>query len=518
MRRNEPYCVEYQNLRNTIYGARQFKTISDPFAGGASGTHPFPQLFVGNSVNVVGQSAGIKTATVTSTTWTLGSNNAATAGGIWHFMDFYTSWMAFNGASTVMKSLWDASIQVQSTVTINTGAAYNESQPFWGGFNPSNFFSLADWPTFLATYNANIPTEIAALNINGAADMNWVWWGTVGGGDLKWLFSLPIMKFASGEAVPDMGYGADYMTSSELTDYDNYYIFDLMKRNEFGMRPMPWQGKVTGMKQLGKYMMVYGALANAYAGGGVQQPGGIAAMFPQENFWGLDYVKGLPLGVGIAGRGAFAGDNETHLIWDELDNLWLIDANLGAKRLDYSEFISTLSGEPLITYDPHEKEFYITDGTNTFMLSENGLCKAPWHPTTLAIAQGGLVGIAYAEAETPTAVSIVTDKITSESGEQSVLEWIQISGLNKNDSTNWQVYVDWRTDIKETWTRTSAYTPDDRGKIWLGLPFLECRLVFTSTNKANVRLDDVTLSIVNDFKHQNLRFLIDASTPGAATE
>jgi hypothetical protein len=315
------------------------------------------------------------------------------------------------------------------------------------------------------------------------------------------------------------------LTSSVLVDYDYLQLFELMKRNESGMRPMPWQGKCLGAKQLGRHMMIYGGLSNQEIHStsetgkylNKQQPGGIAGLFPSGNFWGMDFVKRLPMHVGIVGRGGFAGTEETHLIYDELDNLWLINASLDAKRMDYSSFLSVFGSDIIITHDPHENEFYITDGVDTLMLNDNGLSKAPWHPTTVAIAQGALIGVARAESQTPQTVSIVTGIATSKAGVTTQLKWVKVVGLNKAGATGWTIKIDWRTDSKETWTRTSAFTPDDRGMVWVDLPCLEYRIILESTDKDDVTVEDI-LVLEEVTKHTNLRYLIDASTPSAATE
>ena len=653
MGRDMPYCVEYTGLRPTPFGARAFLPIADTPNFEASYSYPFPQMQIGNAINLIGGVDTIKTLDIKSSTWAATaptmlckSGNSMTTtplGGVWHFMDFYTTWMAFNGACTVTASLWDATPLInifgqsvpqplflastgwtvganwaisgggathtpgatntlsvtfanQSTkllanqnykvelnmtgrtvgsigigvgnglaagivtngvttrtinsgamgadkvevfpssdfdgtllglsvvplkgVTINTGAAYNESQPFLAGFNPGDMFNCADWATFLATYNTNVPTEIAALPINGAQDMNWVWWGTVGGGDLMWLFDLALMKFASEAGSPDMGYIENYLTSGVLSDYDNYYFLQLMKRGEFGMRPMPWQGKCVGMKQLGRHMMVYGGLSNqepttTLETGMVlnkQRPGGIAGLFPSGNFWGMDFVRALPQHVGIEGRGAFGGNDEVHLIYDELDNLWLINASLEAKRLNYSSWLSGFGSDIMITHDPHEKEFYITDGADTLMLNDSGLCKAPWHPTTIAIAQGALVGVARDDSN-PELIDITTEQVTA----KGQLRYVDVIGKN-NPSVPWGVSILWRVDSRQDWTETSEFSLDARGRYWFDLPLLNLDYkVHLSGVTPFVLVDDIEV-LEQDGDHYNLRSLYNASTPGAATE
>ena len=198
-------------LRPTRFGLKDYLTITQPMSntyltatlGGALGW-PFPQLFRGKAVTLLCFASSI--FEVNETNWTateLALYDAAdfgdtvpgadtiTAGGPWHFMDFNDTWVLFNGISTIFKTGYYANPVVLNDVTIQTGADMKHGRAYMGGFTPSNFYALADWPAYWSALLSNAPAEIQqqAEMMSGGAGSNWVWWSTIGGGDLLWLVS-----------------------------------------------------------------------------------------------------------------------------------------------------------------------------------------------------------------------------------------------------------------------------------------------------------------------------------------
>jgi hypothetical protein len=75
-------------------------------------------------------------------------------------------------------------------VSISTGCDL-KNRMFMGGFDPTNFYALADWPTYWKTLIDEAPPELEQKyrTMATGAGSNWAWWGTIGGGDLLWLVS-----------------------------------------------------------------------------------------------------------------------------------------------------------------------------------------------------------------------------------------------------------------------------------------------------------------------------------------
>ena len=107
----------------------------------------------------------------------------------WQFVDFGDTWMLFNGLSTVFHhSLYKIQGQtdyafVQSDVYIEAGCSFR-GRALLGGFASGALWSN-DWKAYWDN-QANLSAY--GLNANLSVEDNQVWFSTIGGGDLFWLF------------------------------------------------------------------------------------------------------------------------------------------------------------------------------------------------------------------------------------------------------------------------------------------------------------------------------------------
>ena len=190
----------FTNMQPGPFGARAQVSITVPISGaelsanGVTIAHPFPQLFIGKEVTLLADETalflvdmGDWTLTAISTfdyTTPANAKSIASGGGPWHFMDFGTTWILFNGATVVFKSDWDPSGKtlVDETITTFTGCAF-KGQGIMAGFNAGDYWSTA-WTDF---WNA-LPQSTAADSgwnlVIPAPGNNWVGWSSIGGGDL----------------------------------------------------------------------------------------------------------------------------------------------------------------------------------------------------------------------------------------------------------------------------------------------------------------------------------------------
>ena len=129
-----------------------------------------------------------------------------------------------------------------------------------------------------------------------------------------------------------------------------------------GFRNIPWPGDVLRVRRLGDVVVVYGD-----QGVGLAIPAG--EPIPTFGFKEL-------LNVGIVSKGAIGGDEHAQAFVDEEYWLWLITEGQAPKRLGYQEFMSNLTGANInIAYDPGDQEFYISDGSTSYLLTKYGLCE-----------------------------------------------------------------------------------------------------------------------------------------------
>ena len=204
-------------LRPTVFGLKDFIDITQPMTDsyitstlGETILFPHPQLFRGAGITLLCFIDAIYE--VDESTWTAteitfytaaqfdSANPAAgtiTSGGAWHFVDYHSTWVLFNGVSTIWNTAHLDKPIVTSDVTINTGCDL-KGRMFMGGFDPTDFYALADWPTYWEGFDSNVPEQIsqALRTMSTGAGSNWAWWSTIGGGDMLWLVSLPFMTDA----------------------------------------------------------------------------------------------------------------------------------------------------------------------------------------------------------------------------------------------------------------------------------------------------------------------------------
>jgi hypothetical protein len=485
--RNSQFLDDCSNKRPTPFGLKSFNSINQPFTAdyltntlSITKTWPFPQIFRGRELTLLVDETAVYTATeVDNGTWTAvqittydyyspATPKAITAGGPWHFMDFGPTWMLFNGVCQVVKTPHHANTFVQDTVTITTGCDFKEGRALMGGFDSSDFV-ISDWETFLDAEDANAPDELVALIDNSVgAGSNWVWWSTIGGGDLLWLFDKDLMMNASVGGTPDMGYSSDYP-----------YIFDLLRRNECGLRPMPFQGTVLFQKPIGDSYIVYGD----------QGVGAMTAFSSPVSTMGYRDIVGLGR-VGIASRSAAGGDDTTHVFVDESGELWMIESDLTSRRLGFSEFLSPmLDNDIIVSYDPHMQEFHIADGTLSCILNRSGFAKGRQMPTTVSFAQGGIVGITTDIGE-PDAVEIITHEF--DGGIRGIKELIRVRlATTDTDATGWKVAVDYRFDKGAAWARTAFVTTEPSGIAEVTASGEEFRIVLTHTDETDADLERI---------------------------
>lgn len=512
-----PYLTTCTNMRPTPYGLKDFNAVVQPITAAEltalsiTKSWPFPQLFRGKSVTLLFSATGVFTVTESpANDWQLTAittynaadmasaspaTKAITTGGPWHFVDFYDTWMAFNGVSTVFKVGASSGVWTTDAVTISTGGDYKEARVFYAGFT-SNMYALADWPTFLGTLDGTlIPTEFSSKTLLDDMGANWVWWSAIGGGDLLWLFNLAFMKYASLGTTPDTGFSSD-----------RYYFQELWRRNEAGARPMPWQGTVYQVKQLGDVMMAYGT-------GGVSAlvPGGDPATF------GLRTPTGWGTRLGVASRSSAGGGPLGHLVVDEAGELWGIGPDLNCTRLGYKEWLSPmLANQIVVSFEEQLGEYYISDQTSCYIYSQNGgFAKAPYHPTTVHFADATPVGIITASSS-PTTVDIRSEWFRGGAvGEITTLERVRL-GTTDIESTGWSVYVEYRFKKGKAETSTAAVVANADGMALFNVPGLEFRWRITNPDKTKCDLESVSVDISSDGKTSTRQWL-NASTPAAAT-
>lgn len=606
-------------LRPTKFGLKDYIDITQPMTDtyitttlGQTKAYPFPQLFKGKAVTLLCFEDAIYE--VDETDWTasqillydaddFGSSSpgdgSITPDGPWHFMDFHTTWALFNGTTSIFKTGYYSRPTATDNVTIKTGCSLKSGRAIMAGFNPDNFYALADWPAYWRTLDANAPQEIrekAAAMADGAGS-NWVWWSTIGGGDLMWLISkelytqedIPLQNhvangnFSSSsnwslgtdwsitggklvgagtsifsnteQAAANMNVpiasGISYLVSltiggtssgtvtvklgtagstaftgdgphtvTILATEDNATLSiignsftgnvddvsvtlvradsyagtmtpwrEIMQRNEFGMCPLPWQGTVLCVKRLGEMVVAYG-------------DGGVTALVPFSTpvaTFGSRELIGLGRGIGVHSRGAVGGDQFGHIFIDSSGELWKVSPDLQADMIGYGYiFRDLLDSDIVISHDAQRNEFYISGqdaelNEHCYVLTETGLGKAPWVPTSVSFAEGGVIGMLIGDTEA--GVELVTSRFGAK--DRKHIDQITTVSLTTvdTDATGWSVAIDYRFSKSDGWTRTTPVVADSRGVARVNVPGLEFRVVLTHPDRTAADLDNIEVEM-----------------------
>ena len=150
------------------------------------------------------------------------------------------------------------------------------------------------------------------------------------------------------------------------------------KSQRAGFMPMFWEGEVLRTLTLGKSVIVYG-------------DNGISQLYPTIEPVPT-FGKNDVMDIGIPAKAAVGGDKHVHAFVDTNNWLWKWEDGKAPEKLGYQEFMENLTAASIVvSYDPGEKEFYISDGVTCYLLSSYGLCEVYQLPTTVV----GLDGTSY---------------------------------------------------------------------------------------------------------------------------
>lgn len=471
-RRTEPGLAECLNLRVRPGGLEFVGAPVFPVGDLEASAWPFPMLHVGRETILLAYSNAIYEVDWLAQTMTLLATYDAqdteetkdiTDGGVWHFMDFGLTWMLLNQACVVYKTnaagMLDGEnkVLVQETPSFFTGCAHRGRGVF-GGL--SSELWTEEWRTFWASETAELTPEIERTM---AMRENMVLWTSIGGGDLTFWASLGVAKL--GPFGEGGGYSADWPM-----------LWDMLKRNEWGFAPMPFNGPILKVLPMGDKVIVYGAH-------------GVAALYlaSAQATYGI-----LPiLHVGIAERGCAAGDERGHIFMDQAGFLWALGPDLKVERLDYHEFLYPLvqEGNIAISHDPQEDEFWISTENDGYLLTKNGLARVGASATSAAPHEGVLAGIAFVNENTADGLLVVTDAIDMGIRDIKQIQTVEVAFQGLSDV---EVAVDWRMNGGE-WTRSPWVPVCDAGFANVSTAGVELRIAVRGTiADQTARIDGLT--------------------------
>ena len=487
--RGRPFLKEAYNVKVTEFGLEPFKPIQDPFGGVYSVNFPYPHLFIGEQQTLLADKRYIFNVDMMPTPWEAsridvydGRNEdtivSLPEGGQWHLADLKDAWYLFNGECVVFNTQHrelggeDHRTLMIDDVSVNTGTEY-KGRVVTGGFDPQNIWGDS-WEYFFQDWQEqlemDLPFEFDEIG------SNYVLWSGIGGGDFPlWLF------------YPDLAMKG-FMESEDYYDIDikSSMLLESLQRNEWGFMPMPWQGEILNIEPLGQALIVYGDEA-------------VTALVPAEFGFGYQHL----MNVGIADRGAVAGNRGGHILIDESGELWSIGPQLETNKLGYKEYFLPMLGTDIsISLNQQESEFYIANKDKGYVLDQ-GLTEIKQKPTSVEFQQGGLIGVfdekVYTSGTRKGMVDNRTVIVTNPvSFSVSALKTVTTVSLGVRSPHKVEVALEYTTKKREDWRRTRFVPVNKEGNADIRVNGLDFRVVIKAEDYDEFELDFVEVRFQPD--------------------
>lgn len=481
---NVDYARRFDMAAATEFGLVPIRNVVQPITNAALSSasivksHPWPQLIRAKKLTalldqddffVVSENASSDWSPfpVTVYDWQSynwdgdsGSSATLTGGKEWHYADLMdTIWM-FNGVDTLHYAGFANKTFHQNQVTFATGAAYQDSRLFLGGFE-TNLHALADWETYMRGLRGDVvPDDIDRL-YSATNKQSWIWWSSIGAVDMLRFYSIPFMIYGTLSNNPDTGF-----------DEDNPWWRSIESRRQSGFMPLPGRGQVLKMMQLDKAMVVYMSDGCHLA---------VPDYSDHSKGFGYAEIQGQAprLGVkqGTNTRAAAGGNEQVQAAIMENGDLYVLTptGNGGVKGeyLGY-RWAFTEGDDWLVHYDPSEKEFHFSASDRCYRLSQaRGFVKAPQIPTTVFFGRSNDTSAPIGIYESDAAAGTVTyrsdyfDDMEGIKVPQAIRLWLESDGY---DMSGWSVTVYARRKVTDTLHQNSGtLTPTARGACELKL-------------------------------------------------
>lgn len=214
----------------------------------------------------------------------------------------------------------------------------------------------------------------------------------------QWLDELAVLTNKSGisKEMFSMKLGRNYIFWSSFgsTDFpfallhpkefvEQEQLMDTLLENTWGFYELPFRGDVLNMQVLGNQLYVFCS-------------DGLVS-FTMDEAVGNTLRPTGQQAIGLKQRGAVGGDNTSLVFIDRFDQLWKATGE-GLRKLDFSDYMSQLTGEIYISKNPDEELFYIGDQHRSFCLINQSLTRVFQTVGSVSGAYTGLSGVPFQTA------------------------------------------------------------------------------------------------------------------------
>lgn len=254
--------------------------------------------------------------------------------------------------------------------------------------------------------------------------------------------------------------------------------FTLGKGNVAGSQPMGWSGFAYGARKLANKVVVYGE-------------NGVSFLIPTGKAMGM----ATPYHTGVKGRKAFAGDNSIQFFVDLEGRLFQITETM--EKLDYSEYLSSLSSSIVMSYDSENSMLYLCDGTYGYVYSVMDRSLGTCSPYITGVgAKDGTTHIVASDTIVTPVFEICTDIYNLGTHRYKTIFELEI-GANVVGSL--QAAIDYRDDFQNNFTTTAWATVGDRGNAFITALGREFRIRAKSTPYEYFEIDYININgVIHD--------------------
>ena len=250
-----------------------------------------------------------------------------------------------------------------------------------------------------------------------------------------------------------------------------------------GYMNMPWgeykKGIVYKVKKLGNKVVVYG-------------DGGMGFLNPISepiSSYGFDRIPS----VGVSSGWHVDGDDSIHAFIDNNYDLWLLTQDYKFEKLGYREFMKGMItvADTKVSYDPGSKRFYISNGVEGYVLTQQGLYSTHQFVTSIGNYRGKTL-CGFFSIGSDSKYRLVSDTLDLKIRGMKTIEMIEV-GCDSPGDIN--VAVDYRYDKTEDFTRSAWKVTNARGGAAIIQTAPEFRLCLESDTYADVNVDYINVGV-----------------------
>lgn len=471
--RNAQFLIQCDNLKPTEWGLKPLPVVTYPIVSPAlSMTWPHMQLervdkglmllFTATAIYSVDLAFTASALTIYDATSDASTKSIPAGTGYWQVAGFQSSWFATKGNALVYRIPSTTSnrvVEVDTSLTVQAVANWNNRLVFGG--MAGTHFSASVWTDLYAHWRKQSPQNIV-IDDAGAMDTGHILIGPQSGGDND----IPFAAVMAALGLP---------STTVFTDKWKEIVYGMIDRREIILYPLKHGGTVYAMKQYGAGLAVYAQ--NSVSVLSLDQSGEINEQVLLEH--------------GGAGRGCVAGDREEHVFLTRQGDLYRTYLNQGHTRLDFDDLFGPMIANVVLTCDPVERDVYICNGVNGYILTATGLgrCSGMMPSSLLRMSgQDGLIGTHLSSAD-PTAATVET--CLFDFGERFGVKEVAFANLATTDTIGWQASAKYRMDKSASLTSPTPIAVDDRGNARVKTSGIEFTLLLTAANRKLADLERV---------------------------